>query len=76
MLPAVAVSPITNPVGFEVQVLVKSVPADTVGAVVFDVIVMLLIAVHPLVPVTVTVYVPEAVNVFAAVDGVDPPDHE
>jgi hypothetical protein len=32
------------------------------------------VAVHPLAPVTVTVYVPGAVKLFAAVPGVAPPD--
>jgi hypothetical protein len=44
------------------------------GAEVFDVIVILFVAVHPVAAVTVTVYVPAAVRLFAAVAGVDPPD--
>ena len=37
---------------------------------------ILSVAVQPLAPVTVTVYVPEDVNVLAAVPGVEPPLHE
>jgi hypothetical protein len=36
---------------------------------------MLAVAVHPLAAVTITVYVPGAVKLLAAVPGVAPPDH-
>ena len=48
---------------------------DTVGGVMFCVIVILLVAVQPFAAVTVTVYTPGWVNVLAAVVGVLPPLH-
>ena len=49
---------------------------DAVGGVVFKVITIGAVLVHPLALVTVTVYVPAAVNELAAVAGVKPPFHE
>jgi hypothetical protein len=48
---------------------------DAIGGVMFWVIVILLVAVQPFAPVTVTVYTPGWVNVLAAVVGVFPPLH-
>ena len=48
---------------------------DAIGGVMFWLIVILLVAVQPFAPVTVTVYTPGWVNVLAAVVGVLPPLH-
>ncbi|MND09577.1 hypothetical protein D3C83_330270 [compost metagenome] len=47
-----------------------------VGVVIFCVITILSWSVHPFADVTVTVYVPGALKLFAAVPGVAPPFHE
>src|SRR5574344_2126398 len=73
--PPVAVTEIDNVVQVKIVVPVLLV-LPAVGGVIFCVIVIASVSVQPLAAVTVTVYVPGALKLFAAVAGVAPPDHE
>ena len=57
------------------QIGLTEKPGDAVGGVLFKVVVIDAVDVHPLAAVTVTVNVPAVVNELAAVDGVAPPLH-